>query len=146
LEFSEPKSPEEFKAYYQARWEILRKPLDFPKGSEIDDLEDKSFHLMVRIGEEVIGIGRFTSISSGIGQIRYMGVDEKHRGKNVGATILLRLEKYAKLQGIGSIFLNARNDALRFYLNNGYNAEGKTFVGIAGIIHTKMIKSLQSEF
>ena len=43
----EPKSSEEFRKYYNLRYEILRKPWGQPKGSERDDGEDMSSHRMI---------------------------------------------------------------------------------------------------
>ena len=145
MELKEPYKPEEFQAYFKARWEFLRKPLGFPKGSEIDDFENISLHVMaVDQKDSVLGVGRLTYLPSGEGQIRYMGVDEKFRNKNVGGSILAYLEKEAVKIGLNRIFLNARNDAIAFYKKNGYDEAGKPFKGFADIQHVRMEKSLGS--
>jgi N-acetylglutamate synthase-like GNAT family acetyltransferase len=140
LKIAEPYSPEEYKKYFNARWEILRKPLGFPKGSEIDDSENISLHIMAVEAEEVAGVGRLTYYPNGEGQIRYMGVSDKFRNQKVGTSILEYLEKEAKKMGLTKIFLNARENALLFYSKLGYRAKGKPFEGVGGISHTKMIK------
>ena len=46
------KSPEtnaDFKKYFTLRWEILRKPLGQPQGTEKDNFEEESFHIMLII-------------------------------------------------------------------------------------------------
>ena len=54
-----PQSQEDFKRYYDLRWRILRMPWNQPKGSEKDELEEESFHIMVCETERIpIGIGR----------------------------------------------------------------------------------------
>ena len=120
----------------------MRKPLGYPKGSEIDDLENISLHAMAVEGTEIAGIGRLTYFSTGEGQIRFMGVLEKYRNQNVGFKILTYLEEKAKSMGLKKITLNARDNALLFYSKCGYKADGKPFEGFGGIMHTKMIKNL----
>jgi predicted GNAT family N-acyltransferase len=132
LKIIEPYSPEDFKRYFNARWEILRKPWEFPKGSEIDDNENISLHIMAMENEEIVGVGRLTYFSSGQGQVRF----------NIGTEILEYLEKEAKKMGLDCIYLNARQNSYLFYSNLGYKAEGKPFDGFAGITHTKMVKKL----
>ena len=40
-----PNTSREFKNYFQFRWELLRKPLGLPQGSEQDELEDTDITL-----------------------------------------------------------------------------------------------------
>ena len=142
MEIKEPYSSEEYSQYYQSRWEILRKPWNQPKGSEIDNLENISLHAMVVDGKEIAGVGRLTYFQNGEGQIRFMGVVEKHRKNGVGKMLLDFLEGEAKKMGLEKIFLNSRDEALFFYSKCGYKAEGKPFTGFAGILHTRMVKTL----
>ncbi len=142
MEIIEPYSPEDFKRYFNVRWEILRKPWDFPKGSEIDDNENISLHVMAMEGNTIVGIGRLTYYPTGEGQIRFMGVLEDYRKQNIGTQIVEYLEKEAKKMGLNKIFLNSRDNALVFYSNLGYKAEGKPFEGFTGMAHTKMLKKL----
>ena len=68
-------------------------PGDQPLGSEKDEFEKNSFHIMAVAGGEVIGVGRLHSISAEIFQIRYMAVDEKYRNSGVGTAIIEAMEK-----------------------------------------------------
>ena len=43
-----PETLQEFEEYYSLRWKILRKPLGESMGSEKDNLENDSFHLMIQ--------------------------------------------------------------------------------------------------
>lgn len=137
-----PYSPEEFRSYYQARWEILRKPLGQPKGSEVDNAENISIHVMVVAGKDIVGVGRLTYLPKKEGQIRYMGVRDELKHGGIGSKILKFLEKEAKKLEIHYIFLNARESALEFYKKNGYEEEDKPFKGTGDIMHTKMSKTL----
>ena len=142
MEIIEPYSPEDFLRYYQARYEVLRKPWNQPKGSEIDDLENISLHAMAVNGDDIVGVGRLTYFQNGEGQIRYMGVVDSHLKQGIGRSLLEYLENEAKKMGLEKIFLNSRDEALFFYSKCGYKAMGKPYEGFAGIIHTRMVKNL----
>jgi len=54
-----PETDAEFDAYFEFRWLMLRKPWNFPQGSEKDEYEQVSEHRMIRNNKgEVIAIGR----------------------------------------------------------------------------------------
>src|ERR1044072_5851807 len=85
----EPATPEDFEKYYQLRWEVLRKPWDQPKGSEKDDAENNSIHIMaLDENEECVGVCRLQFNSPEISQIRFMGVREDQQGKGVGKLLM----------------------------------------------------------
>ena len=54
-----PQTAEELESYYQFRWEMLRKPLHQPKGSERDAWDAMAHHQMV-VDEEgnLVAVGR----------------------------------------------------------------------------------------
>ena len=52
----EPKTKEEFDSYHNLIWKLLRKPWNQPKGSEIDDLEDESFHFIAICKNKIVGV------------------------------------------------------------------------------------------
>ena len=73
MKIRSPGSQNDYEAYYELRWRILRKPWNQPKGSERDDLEEQSYHVMAtNEHEHVIGCGRLHFISENHAQIRYM--------------------------------------------------------------------------
>ena len=54
-----PQTEEELEAYYQFRWEMLRKPLHQPKGSERDAWDAMAHHQMVMDEEgNLVAVGR----------------------------------------------------------------------------------------
>ena len=142
MEVREPKTKEEFEIYYELRWKILREPWNQPKGSEKDELEDKSFHAMALIGENVVGVGRLHFNSDKEAQIRYMAVDEQQRGKGIGSLIIEYLEKVAKKKGAECIILNARENAVDFYKSHGYNIVKKSHTLFGSIEHFLMRKKI----
>ena len=139
-----PENKEEWDSYLLFRWEILRKPLGMSKDSLADSIEDESFHLM-GIDEEknVIASGRVHFNSENEAQIRYMAVDENFKRKGVGTEIVKELEKYALSKGKVSMILNARENAISFYLSLGYEEVGP-YQSDTGIPHKTMKKRLVS--
>ena len=138
----EPQTSKEFNDYYELRWIVLRKPWKQPKGSVKDEFEGNSTHIMACIRKEIVGVGRIHLKSKEKMQIRYMAVKEKYRSKGIGALVLKELEKRAKNKQIKHIVLNARENALQFYIKNGYSIVGKGDTLFDNINHWIMQKDL----
>ena len=93
----QPETEKEFEAYYDLRWSILREPWQQPKGSEKDDLENESFHVMACDEKnKVVGVGRLHFNNKIEAQIRYMAVAAEYTKKGTGKLILETLEEKAK--------------------------------------------------
>jgi predicted GNAT family N-acyltransferase len=124
----EPNSPEDFEKYYLLRWEVLRKPWNHPRGSEKDDAENNAIHLMaLNDHDECVGVSRLQFISPEQAQVRFMGVRNDQQGKGVGKLLMNYLETKAKNAGVKKIILQARENAVPFYLSIGYVQKEKTF-------------------
>ncbi len=142
MEVRPPKTVGEFKAYYELRWRLLRKPWNQPKGSEKDEKEDEAFHIIAKEKGKVIGVGRLHFNSEEEAQVRFMAVEREYQGKGIGRRILRRLEERAKENGAKRITLNARKNALEFYKKNDYNIVEKGHTLFGSIEHYKMEKTL----
>ena len=139
-----PENKEEWENYLMFRWEILRKPLGMSKDSLSDSIEDKSFHLMgIDDEEKVIASGRVHFNCENEAQIRYMAVDDSFKRKGVGTEIVKELENYAQSKGANIMILNARENAISFYLSLGYEEVGP-YQSDTGIPHKTMKKNLVS--
>ncbi|MCD6235565.1 MAG: GNAT family N-acetyltransferase [Thaumarchaeota archaeon] len=138
----EPKTREDFEKYYELRWRVLRAPWGMPKGSERDDRESESIHVMACVGDEVVGVGRLHLNSSEEAQIRFMAVAEGYRGRGIGGLILEELERRARLMGARRVVLNAREKAVHFYEKHGYRVVAKAHKLFNEIQHWKMMKEL----
>jgi len=122
---TEPRTGEDFDQYFDLRWRILRKPWGQPKGSEKDELEDKSVHIMVTDNSNIMGVGRGHLNSKDEAQIRYMAIEDNNQGKGIGKIILNELEERLKDKGAKYIVLNARKSVSNFYKKHGYEIVGK---------------------
>ncbi len=137
-----PESKEEWKNYFIFRWELLRKPLGMSKESLEDELEDSSYHLMgIDDENNVIASGRVHFNDNNQAQIRYMAVKDNYKRKGIGSEIVTKLEDYAFSKGAKKMVLNARENALSFYLSLGYSEKGP-YQSDTGIPHSKMEKDL----
>lgn len=137
-----PKSKEEWKNYLIFRWELLRKPLGMSKESLKDDREDSSYHLMgINDENDVIASGRVHFNNKKEAQIRYMAVKDSYKRRGIGSEIVIKLEDYASSKGAIRMVLNARENALSFYLSLGYIEKGP-YQSDTGIPHSRMEKNL----
>ena len=133
----DPKTSEEFRKYFNLRYEILRKPWGQPLGSERDEGEETSIHRMI-INEktgEAIAVGRIQFNSIDEAQIRYMAVLDEFQGQGFGSQIISEMEDVARENGNKWMILSARENAVQFYKNNGYEIVRKTHLLFGEIQH-----------
>tara|TARA_X000001036_G_scaffold48173_1_gene38489 strand:+ start:281 stop:724 length:444 start_codon:yes stop_codon:yes gene_type:complete len=137
-----PENKDEWGRYLLFRWEMLRKPLGMSMDSLADSIEKESFHLM-GIDEDgnVIASGRVHFNTSDEAQIRYMAVDDNFKRQGIGSEIVTELERYALSKKAVTIMLNARENAISFYLSLGYS-EVCPYQSDTGIPHKTMKKDL----
>ena len=81
----EPETVTECDAMFDLRWKVLRKPWNQPKGSEKDDLEDITTHIIALREKKVVGTARLQKNSLEVGQIRYMAVDPEYQRTGIKA-------------------------------------------------------------
>ncbi len=138
-----PETKEEWQEYYFLRWKILRSEFSDDIDSAKDDLEDNSYHIAVfNEDSAILGVGRMHYIDIENAQIRYMAVDLSCRRQRVGTKILLNLIKNAKDYNKKFIILHARENAVNFYKNNGFELIKKTHLLFGKIQHYLMKLSL----
>ncbi|NLI79148.1 MAG: GNAT family N-acetyltransferase [Candidatus Riflebacteria bacterium] len=143
LEIRPPATLQEREAAFALRWRILRQPWNQPPGSERDDLDDTAFLLIAVTGAgEVLGTGRLQRVDGQTGQVRYMAVDPRTRGRGTGLAILRSLEAEAGRWGLRRLVLNARADVVGFYEKAGYSVTGPAPTLFGTIAHQRMERSL----
>jgi len=140
----EPGTSEEFKKYYNLRYEVLRKPWLQPKGSERDEEEETSLHRMI-IDEpngKAVAVGRLQFNTIEEAQIRYMAVSNYYQGMGYGSKIVKALDNIAREKGSRKIILQSRENAVKFYEKNGYKIIEKSYLLFDEIQHWLMEKEL----
>lgn len=142
IEIRAPQTEREFEDYYLLRWKILRKAWNQPRGSETDELEETSFHLIAVDNERIIGCCRVQMNSETEAQLRYMVVDEGLQGKGIGKLLLMEAENVAKKAGAETVILESREKAVDFYKQNGYKVDKESYLLFGEIQHYTMSKIL----
>ena len=144
MKFISPKTEDEFYKYYLLRYNILRKPWKKHPGSEKEESDKNSIHRMLIDSKNgnALAVGRLHFNSNDEGQIRYMAVDNDAQGRGFGTQMIVELESIARKESIKWIVLQARENAVPFYKNNGYEIVKKTHLLFNEIQHWLMKKKL----
>lgn len=137
-----PETEEDFKPYYQLRYEVLRKPWNQPKGSETDEYESTSFHFCLLTDKHIVGVARLQLNSPTQAQVRFMAVKIEFQGYGLGELLLNQCHFTTTEKNAKEVFLQARENALNFYKRNGYTLIEKTHLLFGEIQHYSMIKIL----
>ena len=144
MKIIEPNTSDEFKIYYNLRYEVLRKPWFQPKGSERDDDDATSLHRMI-IDEpngKAVAVGRLQFNTIEEAQIRYMAVSDDYQGMGYGSKMVNVLDDIAREKGSRKIILQSRGNAVKFYEKNGYKIIEKSYLLFDEIQHWLMEKEL----
>ncbi|UOQ97657.1 GNAT family N-acetyltransferase [Hymenobacter sp. 5317J-9] len=144
-----PRTPAEWAAYYQLRFEVLRRPWQQPLGSEHVPADDEpgTFHALLLADEEAatptaLAVGMLQPTGAGQGQLRFMAVAPEAAGAGLGSRIVAYLEQQARAAGLREIILHSRDSAVGFYEKHGYAVVEPSHVLFGVIPHFLMRKQL----
>lgn len=135
-----PKTETEWEQYYLVRYNILRKPWGMKMGSEKDEKENFSEHAAYFVNNKIVAVGRIQMNTETQAQIRYMAVDPLYQGRKYGREIVDYLESKAVQNKAMEIVLEARENAVGFYVKCGYILQNKSYLMFDSIQHYTMIK------
>lgn len=141
-----PQTAEELDAYYQFRWEMLRKPLRQPLGSERDAYDALAHHQTV-VDEQgrLVAIGRLSINADNEASMRFLAVHPDVRGKGLGTLLAITLESVARQEGAKRVVCSAREDAMAFFAKLGFVNQGEVSVPqTTPIRHFLMIKPVET--
>ncbi|MBP6335236.1 MAG: GNAT family N-acetyltransferase [Bacteroidia bacterium] len=142
----EPTTEKDLSEYYRIRYEILRKPWNQSSATTKDDTEHLSVHLLVKDEKgQAVATGRMQFNSPTEGQIRSMAVIQEYQGNGIGSLIIQHLEKIAGNKKIKAILLDARENAVPFYLRNGYEIVAPSYLLFGEIKHFRMQKIISKD-
>jgi ribosomal protein S18 acetylase RimI-like enzyme len=140
---TQPQSESDWENYFDLRWRVLRAPWRQPHGSERDDREDESIHLMLCATPRMpVAIGRLHFLPPTEAQVRFMAVEPEFARRGFGSRILFELESRGLAGGATRVVLNARKEAVPFYLKHGYAIVGQADTLFGAVEHVKMVKKL----
>jgi ribosomal protein S18 acetylase RimI-like enzyme len=124
------------------RFRILRQPWNKPIETVTDELEHSSVNAYIEFENKVIACARLQNNGNGVGQIRYMAVDDAFQGNGFGKKLIQKLEEEAMKMKLHKLELQARENALNFYKNSGYQIVNSSFKLWDIIQHYLMFKIL----
>jgi ribosomal protein S18 acetylase RimI-like enzyme len=139
-----PETDEEFADYYHVRWKTLRAPWGEKEGSEKDEREHETYHLAAFVNNKIVGVGRIQKNTPTEAQIRYMGILQEYRRMGIARKIVENLENAAIEKGFDYIVLDARQNAVGFYISAGYEVIEESYLLFDSIQHYRMQKQLKS--
>ncbi|TBH75783.1 GNAT family N-acetyltransferase [Aquirufa nivalisilvae] len=140
MEIRSPNNPDEWEAYFQLRFKVLREPWNQAAGSEHLPDDQNAIHVLAIENNHVLGVARMHESSPLQGQVRCVAVDHSQQGKGIGRLIMKYLEQKAKENLWQEIILEARENAVPFYKSLGYQIEKESYLLFGEIQHYTMKK------
>ena len=140
-EIREPSTKKEWHEYYKMRYDILRKPLNKPIGSERNDGDITGKHFALYENNNLIAIARLDQNQNHISQVRFVAVDTKYQKKGFGKLIIKATENESQKNGNKKMILHSRDYSLDFYKKLGYKKIKKSYKLFNIIQHYLMEKT-----
>lgn len=108
---------------------------------EIDDLEDKTLHVVGYLQKSAAAVARINPLANNFYKVQRVAVLEDFRGQHLGEQLMNEIERKACEDKKTGLILGAQDHAIGFYEKLGYTIEGDGFVE-ANIPHHTMKKIL----
>jgi N-acetylglutamate synthase-like GNAT family acetyltransferase len=121
-----PKTREDFKAYYELRYKVLRAPWGQPKDTEKDDYEPISQHFMAidDTNGKVVGVIKMFEKSEGVGWVSHLAIDPGYQKKGVGKLLMDTVEHAAREKGYHVIGCMSRLNTTAYFERMGFVTAG----------------------
>lgn len=122
-----PFGGEEYARALALREEVLRKPLGLTFSPSELEQERSHIHISGFLGSELCATAALVPQGTEA-QMRRVAVRADLQGRGIGSLLMKFCESMARQNGFASIYCHARDQAVPFYLKNGYELEGGWFV------------------
>lgn len=142
IEIRTPQTVQEWEAYYDLRYRVLRKPLNQALGSEKNEGDVTGIHFALFESGIIKAIARLDLQENNSAQVRFVAVETETQGKGYGKKIMEAVEAECSKRGIQKIILHARDYAVDFYLKLNYNLVEKSYKLFDVLQHYLMEKNL----
>jgi predicted GNAT family N-acyltransferase len=127
--------------YTALRDQVLRQPLGLTF-SEVDLEKEPGYrHFGLFSAEQILATVMIVPTDATVAKVRQMAVAFNYQGRGLGQQLLTAVEQRLFRDGIGHLYLHARDSAVGFYQRLGYSVVGDPFTEV-GIPHRKMEKAL----
>lgn len=126
IQITQPHTRDDFKAYYDLRYKVLREPWGLAKGTEKDDYEPISQHYMAVDDQtsELVGCAKLFEKEPGIAWLSHLAVTDKRQHQGIGKQLMLYIENIAREEGYKRIGCLARLNTTQFFEKAGYRING----------------------
>ncbi len=124
------------------RRDVLRKPLGLTYAQSDLELEKNDIHFVATQNGKIVGCLLLRPLSKSLIKMRQVAVRFDHQKLGIGQALVEASEDYARAEGIRTIELSARQDAVPFYQRLGYTCTGQPY-GEVTLPHQKMEKQLR---
>lgn len=138
MEIRSPQSPQEWEAYFDLRYRLLREPWGQARGSERNEGDALAKHYALYDENQLLAVGRMDEQENRWVQIRFFAVETYCQGKGIGNLLMKQLINDARINGIVGITLQARENAVNFYQKLGFQVVQKTHILFGEIQHFEM--------
>jgi len=121
-----PRTREDFKAYYDLRYRVLRQPWGQVKDTEKDDYEPISQHFMA-VDEDsgnIVGVVKVFEKSPGVGWVSHLAVDYKYQKKGIGKLLLEAVEQASRTSGYKILGCMSRLNTTAYFEKLGFQIVG----------------------
>lgn len=121
-----PRTREDFKAYYDLRYRVLRQPWGQVKDTEKDDYEPISQHFMAvdEDSGDIVGVVKVFEKSPGMGWVSHLAVDYKYQKKGIGKMLLQAVELASRESGYKILGCMSRLNTTAYFEKLGFQIVG----------------------
>lgn len=121
-----PKTRDDFKAYYELRYKVLRESWGLQRGTEKDDFEPISDHYMAVDDStgEIVGVVKLFEKEPGIGWFSHLAVKDSRQREGIGKMLLTFVEGKAREKGFTALGCLSRLNTTAFFEKEGYKVVG----------------------
>lgn len=126
------------------RKEVFVDEQQVPISIEIDDLEDKTLHIVGYEEAIPVATARIYPMANGKYKVQRVAIRKAVREKKYGSILMQEIERHVRELGGKRLFLGAQNHAIGFYEKAGYTICGEEYEE-AGILHHDMDKMIERD-
>jgi GNAT superfamily N-acetyltransferase len=142
MNIKSPQTEQEWEAYYDLRFRVLREPLGKERGSERNEGDAGGIHFALYDEGTLQAIARLDRVDDTTCQVRFVAVENQLQGKGLGKRIMEAVEQRGAQEGYRKLILHARDYALPFYEKLGYRLIGPSYKLFDVLQHFEMDKEL----
>ncbi len=126
IQIKQPATRDEYKAYYDLRFKVLREPWGQPRGTEKDDYEPISQHFMAveDATGEIVGVVKMFEKAPGVCWFSHLAVANRYQKKGIGKLLMSHIEDQARAQSFQTMGCMSRLNTTGYFEKLGYKMAG----------------------